>query len=69
MPVASGVVLGIRLRFHHHAPQQLARGLAFQQQAADELWGDDFSGAAEEGLGEGWEALGGCGGYGSGSLV
>ena len=38
--VAGGVVFGIRLRFHHHAPQQLPSGLAFQQQAADELGGD-----------------------------
>jgi hypothetical protein len=37
--------------------------LAFHQQAADELRGDDLSGAGEEGLGERWEALGG---YGSG---
>ena len=50
--VASGLVLRIRLRFHNHAPQQLAIGLAFHQQASDELGGDDLSGAGEEGLGE-----------------
>jgi len=36
--------LGIRLRFHHHAPQQLALGLALHQQAADELGGDPRQG-------------------------
>jgi hypothetical protein len=50
--VASGLVLRIRLRFHNHAPQQLAIGLAFHQQTADELGGDEFSGAGEEGLRE-----------------
>jgi len=38
--VAGGVVLGIRLRFHNHAPQKIARGLAFHQQAADEVRGN-----------------------------
>ena len=61
--VASGVVLGIRLRFHNHAPQQRTRGLAFDQQAADEVGGNLLGGAGEEGLGE---VLGGLGGYGSG---
>jgi hypothetical protein len=63
MPVAGGVVLGIRLRFHNHAPEQLTIRLAFHQQAADELGSDDLGGAAEEGLGE---VLGERGGYGSG---
>ncbi len=62
-----GLLLGIRLRFHNHAPHQLARGLAFHQQAANQLGGDHLCGAAEEGLGEGWEVLRGRGGYGSGS--
>ena len=61
--MAGGVVLGIRLRFHNHTPQQLAIRLAFHQQAADELGGDDLGGAGEEGLGK---VLGGRGGYGSG---
>jgi len=61
--VAGGVVLGIRLRFHNHAPQQLAIGLAFYQQAADELGCNLLGGAGEEGWGE---VLGGRGGYGSG---
>jgi len=50
--VAGRLLLGIRLRFHNHAPQQLAIGLAFHQQAADQLGGDDLSGAGVEGLGE-----------------
>ena len=61
--VAGGVALAIRLRFHNHAPQQLAIGLALHQQAADELGGNLLGGAVEEGLGE---VLGGRGGYGSG---
>jgi hypothetical protein len=64
--VAGGLFLRIRLRFHNYAPQQLAIGLPFHQQAADEPWGDDLGRAGEEGLGEGWEDLGGRGGYGSG---
>ena len=61
--VAGGVVLRIRLRFHNHAPQQLAIRLALHQQAADEVGGDLLRGAAEEGVGE---VLGGRGGYWSG---
>ena len=64
--VASGLGLAIRLRFHNHAPQQLAIGLAFHQKASDELGCDDLSGAGEEALGESWEVLGGRGGYGGG---
>ena len=59
--VAGGLVLRIRLRFHNHAPQQLAVGLAFHQQAADQLGGNLLSGAGEEGLGEGWEVVDGFG--------
>jgi len=62
MPVAGGLLLGIRLRFHNHAPQQLANVLALHQHAADELGGDHLGGAGEEGAGE---VLGGRGGYGS----
>ena len=61
--VTGGVVLRIRLRFHNHAPQKVARGLTFHQQASDEVGGDMLGGAGEEGLGE---VLGGLGGYGSG---
>ena len=64
--VASGVVLGIRLRFHNHAPQKVARGLTFHQQASDEVGGDMLGGAGEEGLGERWGLLRGRSGYGSG---
>ncbi len=63
MPVAGGLGLAIRLRFHNHAPQQLAIGLAFHQQATDEVGSHHLSGAGEEGLGE---VLGKRGGYGSG---
>jgi len=52
IPMAGGHLLGIHLRFHNHTPQQLPTGLAFQQQAADELGGDQLGGAGEEGLGE-----------------
>jgi len=61
--VAGGLLLGIRLRFHHHAPQQLPSGLAFHQQAADELGCNLLGGSGEEGLRECWEVPGG---YGSG---
>jgi len=68
VPVTGGLALAIRLRFHNHAPEQLARGLAFHQQAANQLGGNLLGGAGEEGLGEGWDVLGGRGGYGSGSM-
>ena len=61
--MAGGFVLRIRLRFHNHAPQQLAIRLAFHQQATDQIEGDDLGGAGEEALGE---ELGERGGYGSG---
>ena len=65
--MTSGIVLGIRLRFHDHAPEQAAVCLAFHQQAADELGGNQLSRAGEKALGKGWEILGdGLGGYGSG---
>jgi len=63
IPVAGGLLLGIRLRFHNHTPQKLATFLAFHQQAADELGCNDLNGAGEVALGE---VLGGCGGYRSG---
>jgi hypothetical protein len=44
--------------------------LAFHQQAANEVRGDQLGWAGEEATGEGWEILiDGRGGYGSGSLV
>jgi len=64
--VASRLLLRIRLRFHNHAPQQLAMCFALHQQAANEVRGNLLGGAGEEGLGQGWEVLGERGGYGSG---
>ena len=61
--MASGVVLGIRLRFHNHAPEQAAVLLAFHQQAANQLGCDHLGRATEEGV---RERLGKGGGYGSG---
>jgi hypothetical protein len=40
--------------------------LPFHQQAANKVGGNDFGAAGEEGLGQGWEVLGGRDGYGSG---
>ena len=57
MPVAGRLDLAIRLRFHNHAPKQLATCLALHQQAANELGGNLLGGAGEEGLGEGWEGV------------
>jgi hypothetical protein len=68
MPVAGGLLLRIRLRFHKYAPQQPYIRLLPHQQTADELGGDDLGRAGEEGLGESWEVLGGRGGYGSGLM-
>jgi len=61
--LAGGVVLGIRLGFHHHAPKQAAVLLVFHQQATNQLGGDQLGRAGEEGLGERWERVYG---YGSG---
>ena len=61
--MAGGVVLGIRLCFHNRAPKDVAIGLAFHQQAADQVGGDQLGRAGEEALGE---VLGERGGYGSG---
>ncbi len=66
MPVAGGLVLGIRLRFHNHPPQQLAIGLVLDQQAANQLRGNHLDGAGEERPGQPWEVLDRPGGYGSG---
>jgi hypothetical protein len=67
---AGGLLLGIRLRFHNHAPQQLTIRLAFHQQAADELGGDRLGRAAEEGLGELLGERGdGLGGFGDSRLT
>jgi len=63
--VAGGLLLGIRLRFHKYAQQQLAIRLPLHQQAADQLRRNLLGRAREEGLGK---VLGGRGGYGSGSV-
>ena len=55
--MAGGLLLGIRLGFHHHTPKQAAVLLAFHQQATDEVGGDQLGRAGEEGLGERWEVL------------
>ena len=65
MPVAGRFLLGIRLRLHDNAPQQLTIGLALYQQAADQLRCDDLSRAGEEVWEEGWEVVYG---YGSGFM-
>ena len=61
--------MSLRLRFNNHAPQQLAVGMAFQQQASDELGRNLLSGAGEKGMVESWEMLGGRGGYWSGFMA
>ena len=52
MAMASRFTLAIGLRFHNHAPEQLAIPLAPHQQAADQLGGNLLCGAAEETRGE-----------------
>ena len=46
--VASGLRLGISLRFHHHPPQQAAFCLAFDQAAADQLRAHHLRGARKK---------------------
>ena len=55
--VAGGVGLPIRLRFHNHAPQQLTRGLALHQQAADEFGGNLLAVGQKKFWGRCWESL------------
>jgi len=64
--VAGGLLLGIRLRFHNHAPQHRSLGLAFNQQAADELGCNLLGGGVKKDGGRCWEGLGG---YGAGLEV
>ena len=65
--MTGGIVLGIGLCFHNHAPKQHAVVLAFHQPAAHQIGTHDFRWTAEEGLRQGWEVLSdGLGGYGSG---
>ena len=51
------VDLGIRLRFHHHTPEQAAACLAFHQLAANQLRGNNLRWTAAEGVGQGWESV------------
>ena len=68
--MAGGVVLGISLGFHHHAPQQLATLLAFHQPAANQVGGNQLGRAAEERERQSGEIVGdGLGGYGSGFRI
>ena len=65
--MTSGVVLGIRLRFHHHTPQEAAVCLPFHQPAANQVGGNNLRWTAEEGVGQGLgERGGGLDGYWSG---
>ena len=65
--VTGVLFLGIRLRFHHHTPEQAAICLAFHQPAANQFRGNDLRWTAEEDVGQGWEILRDRrGGYGSG---
>ena len=68
--MTGGIVLGISLRFHDHAPEQAAIGSTFHQPAANQLRGNELRWTAEEGLGQGCEIAGdGLGGYESGLLI
>jgi hypothetical protein len=51
MAVAGGLRLGIHLRFHDQAPEQLAVGLAFQKAAADQLQRHHLGGPGKKRLG------------------
>ena len=65
--MTSGIVLGIRLRFHHHTPQEAAVCLPFHQPAANQVWSNNLRWTAEEGVGQGLgERGGGLDGYWSG---
>ena len=64
--MTGGIVLGIRLRFHHHTPEQAAVCLAFNQPAANQLRGNDLRWTTKEGVGQ---VTGERGGYGSGFIL
>ena len=49
--MTGGIVLGIRLSFNDHAPEQAAVVLAFHQPAANQLRGNDLRWTTEEGVG------------------
>ena len=53
--VTCGLILGIGLGFHNHAPQQAAILLTLHQQATDEIRGDKLGRTGEKTLGERWK--------------
>ena len=64
--VAGGLILGIRLSFNDHAPEQAAVVLAFHQSATNQVGGNQLRWTAEERERQGWKMLGDeIGGYGS----
>ena len=64
--VTGGIVLGIHLCFHDHAPRQAAVVLAFHQPAAHQIMSKNCRWTAKESVGQSWEGLGdGRGSYGS----
>ena len=50
--MTSGIVLGIGLCFHNHAPQQTSIRLAFHQPAAHQIGAHHLGWAAKEGRGQ-----------------
>ena len=50
--MTSGIVLGIRLCFYNHAPEQAAIVLAFHQPATNQIGGNDLRRTTEEELRE-----------------
>jgi len=46
-----------RLRFYHHAPQQLPSGLVLHQQADDEFGATTSAGRAKKDWGRCWEGV------------
>lgn len=46
--MAGGLVLGVRLCFHNHAPQEAPIRLPLYKSAAHQVWSNNFCGAGEE---------------------
>ena len=55
--MTGGIVLGIGLCFHDHAPKQAAVVLAFHQPATHQIRTYYLGGATKEVLRQGWEVL------------
>ena len=55
--MTGGIVLGIGLCFHDHAPEQAAVALALHQPASHQIRGNHFRWTAEEDLGQCWEIM------------